>query len=121
MKLLSFAQGWRTYGAIAAGVALGIAQHFGVQVPWWASIGLLAFGAASLRASVTAETAKTADDMAALLGTILPAISSPEQAAALPAAVKLPSGRTVIIGQPTPAGIPPTVVTGELNRAEAAQ
>lgn len=122
-KLISWAQGRKTYIVIAVGVAMGIAQHYNVPIPWWVNIGLMALGGSALRKGVTDETAKTATDLAALMGTVMDSVRTSSEAASrpLPAAVVLPSGRTVMIGKPSPSGQSPaqeTVETAALNAAQ---
>lgn len=122
MNLVSFSKGKKTYLVILAGIALGVAEHYHVPIPWWANLALFALGGGALRKGVTDETAKAADDVAALIATVLPAISAPDaQTAALPPSVKLPSGRTVVLGKPSPAGQSPADEAAETKALNAAQ
>jgi hypothetical protein len=97
-NLMTWSQGKKTYIVILAGVVIGIAQHFGIQIPWYVNLGLLALGGASLRAGITGETQKSADDIAALVGSILTAAQAPPQT------VQLPSGKTITLGKPSAVG-----------------
>ena len=66
-KLLTIAQGKKTYAAVIVGVLLGIANYLGYHEPHWMDLLLAAAGLGALRASVASQTTKTAVDIMALV------------------------------------------------------
>lgn len=77
MKLVSFADNKRLYAVVAVGVALGVADKFGVQVPWLVSWLLKLLGQADLMAAIRAQSEKSAEDIVELVNDILAQVSLP--------------------------------------------
>jgi len=86
MKFVSFAQGKKTYAIVAIGIALGVAQQMGWHIPAWVDWALTFLGLGTLRMAVTAQSAKSAADIAVLLKTVLDNVTvpEPEQGPAVP-------------------------------------
>lgn len=78
MKFLDFQNGKKTYAVVVIGVGLGIAQHFGWQVPSWVDWGLTFLGLGTLRHAVQAQSAKSADDIAELVKLVLTSVTVPD-------------------------------------------
>ncbi len=67
MKLLSFADGWKTYLVVVIGVGLGVAQSFGIHIPNWVDVTLGFLGMGAMRAGVTKSSAVAAVDIEELV------------------------------------------------------
>jgi hypothetical protein len=101
-KFLTFAQGKKTYLIVLISIGVGVAQARGYHIPWWFDIVLAATGLGTVRAGITAESKKSTEDMAALIQMVLANVTTADTTGtALPPVVKLPSGRTITIGQPS--------------------
>ena len=91
MTFLSFAQGKKTYAAVVAGIALGVLQGLDqsnivhVNVPGWLDWILMFLGLGAARHAIQSQTAKTTDDVIALVRAILVDVTVP---VAAPAAAK---------------------------------
>lgn len=137
MQLLSWAKGKKTYLAVAAGVALGVADAFGYHVAlphwlqWIAGSTVLGFLRSGITNEVESRTSTAVADLLTWWRTVMPLVvdSSNENALRqLPNLVSLPSGAIVptgkdniIIGRPTPKDIPEVQATQALNRASLNQ
>jgi len=83
MTFLSFAEGKKTYAAVLAGVALGVLQGLAqsnivhVPVPGWLDWILMFLGLGAARHAIQSQTAKTTDDVVALVRAILVDITIP--------------------------------------------
>lgn len=83
MTFLSFAQGKKTYAAVLAGVALGVLQGLDqsnivhAHVPGWLDWILMFLGLGAARHAIQSQTAKTTDDVVALVRAILVDITIP--------------------------------------------
>src|SRR5215470_19643361 len=103
MTFLSFAEGKKTYAAVLAGIALGVLQGLDqsnivhVHVPGWLDWILMFLGLGAARHAIQSQTAKTTDDVAALVRAILVdvTIPAPPQAAPAPAKAGDTTGATV--------------------------
>ena len=86
MTFLSFAEGKKTYAAVLAGILLGILQGLDqsnivhAHVPGWADWILMFLGLGAARHAIQSQTAKTTDDVIALVRAILVDISVPSPA-----------------------------------------
>jgi hypothetical protein len=80
-KLLNFQAGKKTYTVMAAGLALGIAQGFGVHIPGGSAIDfiLLFLGGATLRKGVQVQAAQTAADIAKLIQMLEAGAAAPDE------------------------------------------
>ena len=83
MTYLGFAEGKKTYAAVIAGVALGVLQGLDqsnivhVHVPAWFDWILMFLGLGAARHAIQSQTAKTTDDVIALVRAILVDITVP--------------------------------------------
>ena len=77
MKLLSWTNGWKTYLTVAAGISVGVAQHFGYHVPGYLDwiLGFLGLGFG--RMAITRQSQITADAVLALITDALQQLSEP--------------------------------------------
>jgi thiamine transporter ThiT len=88
MTFLSFAEGKKTYAAVLAGLALGVLQGLDqsnivhVHVPGWLDWILMFLGLGAARHAIQSQTAKTTDDVIALVRAILVDITVPTPAQA---------------------------------------
>jgi hypothetical protein len=69
--------GWKTYAVVLIGVGLGIAQHFGWQIPSYVDWVLTFLGMGALRHAVQTKSAKSTDDVADLVNLVLQNITQP--------------------------------------------
>lgn len=70
MKILDWQNGKKTYAVILVSMGLGIAQHYGIPIPWWVDWALPLLGLGTLRHAVQTQSAQTAaafDDLAKLI------------------------------------------------------
>ena len=89
MTFLSFARGKKTYAAVIAGLVLGVLQGLDqsnivhVHVPGWIDWILMFFGLGAARHAIQSETAKTTDDVIALVRAVLVDITLPTEPKAI--------------------------------------
>jgi thiamine transporter ThiT len=86
MTFLSFAEGKKTYAAVLAGLLLGVLQGLDqsnlvhAHVPAWVDWILMFLGLGAARHAIQSQTAKTTDDVVALVRAILVDVSLPSPA-----------------------------------------
>jgi len=94
MTFLGFAEGRKTYAAVLAGIALGVLQGLDqsnvvhVAVPGWLDWILMFLGLGAARHAIQSQTAKTTDDVIALVRAILVDITVPVSPKPEPALAK---------------------------------
>lgn len=77
MAFVAFEPNRKTYALVVIGVGLGVADKFGIQIPWLVSWALKLLGQPALLAAIRSESAKSADDIVRLVDDILAQITIP--------------------------------------------
>lgn len=128
MTLLSWADGKKTYITVGLGIALGVAQGFGVPIPSWVDwiLGFMGLGfhRSALTNAVAAQSLYATQAFETLFQTVVTQTSKPVEVITtgnvvpvLPATATSPAV-TVTIGQPSPATATEEQVTDALNAAQ---
>lgn len=77
MAFVAFEPNRKTYAIVVVGVGLGVADKFGIQIPWPVGWALKLLGQPALLAAIRSESAKSADDIVRLVDDILAQITIP--------------------------------------------
>lgn len=95
MKFVEFGPNKRTYAMVIVALALGVADRFGITIPWLVTWALKFLGQVDLREAIRAKAKESADDIVVLVEDILAQVTIPEEKAVDPqtglTGVKIPA------------------------------